>query len=54
MNAAANIPTPPAYDFTDEGLRIWIEGKPACVIKDNAHADLTHKLIKRMTEKAHD
>ena len=54
MSVAANIPTPPAYDFTDEGLRIWVDGKPVAIIKDSAHGDLTHKLIKRMTERLND
>lgn len=48
MPEPANIPTPPAWDFTDEGLRIWKDGEPCGTIPRHALANLTLDIIKDM------
>ena len=48
MNAAANMPTPPAYDFTDEGLRIWQGGKVVDIIPKRYYGNLVKDLLEQM------
>jgi hypothetical protein len=44
----ANIPSPPAYDFTEEGMRIWIDGKVATTFPRSYYGNLLHDLIEQM------
>ena len=54
MSAAANIPTPPAYDFTDEGLRIWQGGKVVDIIPKRYYGNLIKDLLERMMKDTKD
>jgi hypothetical protein len=48
----ANIPTPPAYDFTDEGLRIWQDGKSVATIPHRYYGGLVHALVEKMAKES--
>ena len=48
MNKPANIPLPPAYDFTDEGLRIWQGGKVVDIIPKRYYGNLIKDLLEQM------
>lgn len=45
----ANLPTPPAYDFSD-GLRIWQDGKVVATIPPHYYANLALALIEQMRD----
>jgi len=48
MNKPANIPTPPAYDVTDEGLRIWQGGEVVDIIPKRYYGNLIKDLLEQM------
>ena len=48
MTKPANIPMPPAYDFTDEGLRIWQDGKVGYIIPKRYYGNLIKDTLEQM------
>ena len=48
MTKPANIPMPPAYDFTDEGLRIWEDGEVKHIIPKRYYGNLIKDTLEQM------
>lgn len=44
----ANTETPPAYDFTKEGMRVWKDGKVETTFPKSYYGNMVHGMIKEM------